>query len=64
MSEEQPKLKKVKCPHCGKVLTQGEDLCCEALRTELNILASNNGASMDRLTAAFNKWFADHEVKD
>ena len=63
-AEPVKQLKRVRCPHCATVLTQGDDLCCTALQTELNTLASANGANMDSLTAAFNKWFADHEVRD
>lgn len=54
----------VKCPHCGTVLPYGADLCCQALKDELNALAAKEGATLEGLTAAFNKWYKDHEVTD
>lgn len=64
MSPEIKKSKVIKCPHCGTVLPEGSDLCCEALKNELNALATNTGKTMEGLVAAFKKWFEDHEVKD
>lgn len=57
------KPKKVKCPHCSVILTQGDDLCCQAIKDELNELGRVNGAIITGLTEAFNKWFKEHEVQ-
>jgi hypothetical protein len=56
--------KKVKCPHCGTILVQGDNLCCQPLKDELNALANTHGQTINELSAAFAKWFEDHEVKN
>lgn len=53
----------VKCPHCSTVLVEGDDLCCQALKDELNQLASDKGSTIEGLTLAFNQWFEKHKVE-
>jgi len=53
----------VKCPHCGTLLVQGDNLCCQPLKDELNALASAHGSTLQGLTDAFTKWYEDHMVK-
>ena len=54
----------IKCPHCGTLLPEGADLCCPALRDELNKLANSAGRTIEELRAVFDQWFRDHEYKE
>ena len=56
--------RRVKCPHCGAVLAQWQDLCCQPLRDELNQLAQSAGATMEGLVGAFQRWFIQHKVEE
>ncbi len=56
-------LRTIKCPHCNRVTVEGSNVCCQALATELNKLASSCDDDLDKLTRAFEAWFKQHRVE-
>ena len=52
------------CPHCRTVLPEGAELCCQALKDELNALATAQGSDIMKLQVAFERWFQDHKIEE
>lgn len=56
--------RKIQCPHCQRVIVEGQNLCCEKLSQELQELAQTCGSDIFKLQTAFEKWFNDHKVEN